>query len=184
MKRTTGIAGSILLLVLLLGGGAFMAGRLLGSGQGDGENGDAPKARLSTADGRVIEGEWVRAPELPQGNPQVAGAYAGREDNSIFVNETEGGFVIAKDENDSFSVTNTTGKTSEVVVTSETAVYVDTTQEDVDGAFSDGKIYQQVEPGSVDEMGELSFVRAWGEKRGERVIADVLVYNRPPVISR
>ena len=184
MGRTGKIVVGLGLLALLLAGGAFMAGRLLGEGGGNPGSGDGLKVNIGTGNGNVTEVDFARAEELPEEPPDVVGAFARRQDNSIFVNETEGGFIVAKDENDSFSVTNTTGRTSEVVVTSETAVYVDTTQEDVDGAFSDGKLHQQVEPGSVDEMGELSFVRAWGEKRGERLIADVVVYNRPPVISR
>jgi hypothetical protein len=73
---------------------------------------------------------------------------------------------------------------SEVVVTGETLVLVDTTLENVDAALIDGKCYQQVAPGSEEEIGELSFVQAWGEKRGDRLIASVLLYSRPPVISR
>lgn len=182
MKRRTRIVGAVLILGLLLGGGAFMAGRLLGTGLGG--NDEVPMVTLSTADGKTVKAEFVRAPELPQESPHVMGAYSGRQDNSIFVDETEGGFVVSRGEDDSFSVTNTTGKTSEIVVTSETAVYVDETQQHIDTALVDGKLYQQVESGSIEGMGDLSFVRAWGEKRGDRLIADVLVYSPPPVISR
>jgi len=30
----------------------------------------------------------------------------------------------------------------------------------------------------------MSFVQAWGEMHGDRLIASVLLYNRPPVIAR
>jgi hypothetical protein len=182
MKRSFLILGSALILVLFLAGGAFVAGRLLNASSGRG--GDGPMIQIGTGNGQVIKAEWVRAADLPAEDPDVAGAFARREDNSFFVNETEGGFVLAKGEDGSLSVTNTTGKVSEVVVTGETLVLVDTTLDDMDASLVDGKCYQQVAPGSVEEIGELSFVRAWGEKRGDRLIASVLLYSRPPVISR
>jgi hypothetical protein len=181
MKRTW-IVGGLIFLVLILAGGAFTAGRLLNASSGTG--GDGPMIQIGTGNGQVIKAEWVRAAELPAEDPDVAGAFARREDNCFFINETESGFVLAKGEDGSLSVTNTTDKVSEVVVTGETLVFVDTTLENMDTALVDGKCYQQVVPGSVEEIGELSFVRAWGEKRGDRLIASVLLYSRPPVISR
>ena len=184
MKRTTLIVAGIVLLALLLVGGAYMAGRLLGLGIGDLGGGDGPKVMLGRGDGEMVEAEWVKAEELPESSPDVAGVYERRHDNSIFVDETKGGFMLAQDEDGSISVTNATGKISEIVVTAETAVYVDVTLEDIDAGLAEGVIHQKLEPGTVEEIGDLSFVRAWGEMRGDRLIADVLVYNRPPVISR
>lgn len=171
-------------LVLLLAGGAFAAGRLLGLGFQEEASGSGAMIQVADGNGQVVKAEWVRSPELPAEEPDVAGAFDRREDNCFFVNETEGGFVISRGEDGSMSVTNTTGKVSEVVVTGETIVRVDTTLETMEAALVDGKCYQQVEPGSVEEIGELSFVRAWGEKRGDRLIASVLLYSRPPVVSR
>lgn len=182
MKRTLWIVVGLIFLILLLAGGAFTAGRLFNASSRTG--GDGPMIQIGTGNGRVIKAEWVQAAELPAEDPDVAGAFARREDNCFFVNETEGGFVLTKGEDGSLSVTNTTGKVSEVVVTGKTLVLVDTTLENVDAALADGKCYQRVAPGSVEEIGELSFVRAWGEKRGDRLIASVLLYSRPPVISR
>jgi hypothetical protein len=184
MKRRLWIGGGVVFLVLLLASGAFMAGRLLGLGLEGDAGGNGAVIQVTTGNGQVVKAEWVRAPELPPEDPTVAGAFAEREDNCFFVNETEGGFVLAKSEDGSLSVTNTTGKMTEIVVTGETLVRVDTTLENMDQALSDGKCYQKVAPGSVEEIGELSFVRAWGEMRGDRLIASVLLYSRPPVISR
>jgi hypothetical protein len=182
MMKQTILITSVVAAVALLGGAAFVAGRLLNASPGTG--GEGPMIHIGTGNGQVIKAEWVRAADLPAEDPDVAGAFARREDNSFFINETEGGFVLAQGEDGSLSVTNTTGKVSEVVVTGETLVLVDTTLDDMDASLVDGKCYQQVAPGSVEEIGELSFVRAWGEKRGDRLIASVLLYSRPPVISR
>jgi hypothetical protein len=184
MKRTLWIMGGLVFLVLLLAAGAFTAGRLLGLGFLEEESGSGGMIQVANSEGQVVKAEWVRSPELPAEEPDVAGAFVRREDNCFFVNETEGGFVLSGDGDGSLSVTNTTGKVSEIVVTGETLVRVDTTLENVEAAIVDGKCYQQVAPGSVEEIGELSFVRAWGEKRGDRLIASVLLYSRPPVISR
>ena len=184
MKRTALIVAGIALLALLLVGGAYMAGRLLGLGIGDLGGSDSPKVMIGTGDGPAVEVDWVRSEELPDESPDVAGVYERRQDNSIFVDETEGGFRLAQADDGSISVTNATGKISEIVVTSETAVHVDVTMEDIDDALAEGVVRQKLEPGTVEEIGDLSFVRAWGEMRGDRLIANVLVYNRPPVISR
>jgi hypothetical protein len=117
-------------------------------------------------------------------NPDVAGAFVRRQDNSLFINETQDGFRLAQDDTGSVSVINTTGQIHEVVVTGETGVYVDTTNENIDEALSDGKLYQKLSAGSIEEIADLSYVRARGERRGDRLIASVLVYTRPPVINR
>lgn len=172
------------LLALLLAGGAYMAGRLLGEGAGNGGAGGAAKVGIGTGNGDVVEVDFVPADELPEEPPDVAGAFERRQDNSIFVNETDGGFVLGKTADGTLSVTNATGKISEVVVTAETDVYVDVTLEAVEEGLASGVFRQQLKPGTVEEIGELSFVRAWGEMRGDRLVAVLLVYNRPPVLRR
>jgi hypothetical protein len=184
MKRTALIVAGIALLVLLLVGGAYMGGRLLGLGIGDLGLGGGPKVMIGTGDGPAVEVDWVKAEELPESSPDVAGVYDRRQDNSIFVDETEGGLRLAQSDDGSISVTNATGKISEIVVTAETAIYVDVTLEDIDAGIAEGVIHQKLEPGTVEEIGDLSFVQAWGEMRGDRLIASLLIYSRPPVISR
>ena len=184
MKRTGWIAGSLGLTALLLAGGAFMAGRLLSEGNGDPGAGDGAKVQIGTGSGQMVEVDFVKADELPEETPEVVGVFERRQDNSIFVDETDGGFVLAPNDDGSLSVANATGKISEIVVKAETVVYVNLTLEALDEAVAEGVLYQKVEPGTVEEIGELSFVQAWGEMRGDRLLASVLLYSRPPVISR
>jgi len=172
------------LLALLLAGGAFMAGRLLGEGGGNPGSDDGLKVKIGTSSGNVTEVDYIRAEELPEEPPDSAGAFERRQDNSIFVNETGGGFALGKGDDGTLTVTNATGKISEVVVTTQTDVYVDLSMETLDQAAAEGVLRQIVEPGTVEEIGELSFVRAWGEMRGDRLLARVLLYTRPPVLSR
>jgi hypothetical protein len=46
-----------------------------------------------------------------------------------------------------------------------------------------GTIQQVVNPGSVEELGKNSSLSAWGEKRGDRLIADVVLYSGPAVFK-
>jgi len=184
VKRTVWRMGGAVLLVLLLASGAFMAGRLLSARSDAAARDGGPMLQVSTADGQVVEAQWVKAEEVPDRPPDIAGVFVRRLDNSFFVDETEGGLVLARGDDDSFRVANATGKISEIVVVAETLVYVDVTLDNIEAALSDGKVYQRLDPGSVEEIGAMSFVRAWGEMRGDRLAADMLIYSRPPVVSR
>ena len=184
MKRMIWTVGGMALVALLLVGGAFMIGRFLGADQDEVSGTGGKTVTISTADGQVVKAEWVPSPDLPDRQPDIAGSFSHQEDNRIFVDQTEGGFVLSKGQDDTFSVANATGKLAEIVVTNETEILLDETGFDTGEALSDGKLYQQVEPGTLDRLGDLSFVRAWGEMSGDRLIADVLCYMPPPVISR
>ena len=132
----------------------------------------------------MVEAQLEQAEELPDERPDVLGFFARREDNSVFVNEsTEGGMKIAVGKDGSVS-TNASDKETEVVVTSDTLVYIDVTAEIVAESQNGGVVKQTLKPGSIDEIGEYSVVMVWGEKRGDRVVASMLLYTPPPVIER
>ncbi len=42
---------------------------------------------------------------------------------------------------------------------------------------ADGKVRQEVVAGSLDEIGSNSMVSAWGERRGDRLVARMVVYT-------
>jgi hypothetical protein len=94
--------GAVVLLVLA--GGAFVTGRLLGAGSEGSESSQGRTVTVATADGQVVKAEWVPSPDLPQTQPDVAGVYEGRQDTSIFVDQTEGGFVLIRGDDDAFTV--------------------------------------------------------------------------------
>lgn len=185
MKRWTWIGVGVVALVLLLAGAAFAAGRLLStSAQVGGAAGGGPRIMVPGAGGSMIEAQFEQAEELPDGRPDVAGFFARREDNSVYVSESSGdGMMIAVDEDGSVS-TNAGDKETEVVVTGDTHVYMDVTTEIIDESHDGGTVKQTLKPGSVGEIGEYSVVMVWGEKRGDRVVADILLYTPPPVIQR
>lgn len=184
MKRSIWIAAGVVVLVLVLAGAAFVAGRLLNP---TAQKSDAAgKMRISApgASGGMIEAEIEPAEELPEERPDVLGFFARREDNSVFISESAGnGMMIAMDEDGSIS-TNAGEEETEVVVTSDTLIYVDMTAESFDDSQDGEVVKQTLKPGSVDEIGEYSAVMAWGEKRGDRLVARILLYTPPPVIKR
>jgi hypothetical protein len=179
MKRKRLITGIAVLAVILLAG-AYVAGRLLSEGLGPVRIGGG-NVMISSGDGSMIEAEFKPAEELPDTPPEIAGLYSRREDNSIFVKETDGGFRISMDEEGNVS-TNAGDVETEIVVTNETEVYIDTTSEQLEDLEDGDTLYQKLEPGTIEDLGYLSFMQVWGERRGERVIADVLVYMLPPTL--
>jgi hypothetical protein len=69
------------------------------------------------------------------------------------------------------------------VVTKDTQVYRDATALNPEQPPQGGPVQQKVEPGSLDEVGENSIIMAWGERRGERLVARVLMYSKPMVFK-
>jgi hypothetical protein len=171
------IGVGIAVLVLLLAAAAFVGGRLL--------NGEGIPGLLSRG---VHSPDLIKLPakELPQTPADVNGIFDHRQDKSIFVGT--GHITGSKGQDSSGNVhisLSHDGPVIEVVVTTQTIIYKDTTQQQFNGRPPhQGQIQQVVEPGSVDEMGQLSMITVWGRKTGDRYIADVLVYTPPPVIGK
>lgn len=183
-SRTPLIVGG---LIVLLTGAAFVAGQLLSGGRLIAmESGGV--VEFTGPDGginREVRIQLEPSDELPQSPPEVVGIFTRREDNSIFVSAGDGRISVIV-ENDNVVVQNAggSGNEVEVVITAETEIYKDVTQSSFDGVPTSGTVEQKVEAGMADEIGQNSFVSAWGERRGDRIIASVLVYSEPIVFRR
>jgi hypothetical protein len=182
-KRTKLIIGGTIALVILLAGAAFVGGRLLNQQVQTGDpsgmafnNGAGGTQRVSVS----IE----RARELPAASPDVTGLLVERKDNSVFVS-LGGQFMVTVGKDGSVNTqTDGNGQTLEVVVTGDTLLYKDVTAlNDIKSQPSSGTVQQKVEPGSLDGIGSNSMISAWGERRGDRVIAQVLVYSQMHLIK-
>jgi hypothetical protein len=117
--------------------------------------------------------------ELPSSAPEAAGLFLRREDNSIFVGT---GQIMMMVENGEMDASHD-GPEVEVVVTHDTTVYCDETMLQYGEVSEDGKVQQVLKPGSFEEIDENSMISVWGEQRGDRLFADVLVYTAPLVID-
>jgi hypothetical protein len=167
-------------VVVLLAGAAFVGGQLLNKQaqsaspggpiiMGSGPGGADASGSMSSA----ISVQFESAKELPATPPDVSGLFAERKDNSIFVTVGDGTFMGSVDENGTVN-TQVGGNSQklEVVVTNDTLLYKDVTE-----VMTNGNVQQKVAPGALDELGQNSFVTAWGERRGDRLIAKVLLYS-------
>ncbi len=127
------------------------------------------------------------SPDLPDRPTEVAGVFVSREDNSILVGT--GGIslnVEVRQEQGGAPQSQVTlghdGPVVEVVTTRDTVMYRDETEmpNPRSGNVESGEhtIQQVVTPvHTLDELGTNTELQVWGERRGDRVIADVLVYR-------
>jgi hypothetical protein len=172
-------------LVLVVGAAAFMAGKMLNQQVGP----LGPGGPLGS-DGNAFSVQLLPAEELPKTQPEVTGQFVDRKDKTIILTsaplETGGGGVVVDsseggEESDGPSTSAKempNGPKVEVLVTSETIIYRDTTD------FSKGGTIQEtVGQGTLDDLNTDSMVRVWGRKSGDRVIAEVLFFSSPMVIT-
>lgn len=183
-KHTGLIVGGIIAVIVLVGA-AFVAGRLLNQSNAPTANG--PQMMLNTngpGGGQAFSLELERAKELPQAAPDVSGLFERREDQSVFVKALSGGRVMMKVDPSGKVTTQSDSPEQliEVVLTKDTTIYRDATEINL-AQPSSGKVQQQVEPGSIDELGENSMIQAWGERRGDRLIAKTVMYSKPMIFS-
>ncbi len=176
MKRSIVVTSSVALLTLL-GGAAFVGGRLLG---GPDVSSDKQGAIVSGPGGEKIGTgvtfETEPADEMPDTPPDVAGIFVRREDNSLFVGtgNLSGVLVDGKWE------LRHDGLAIEVLTTHDTLIYHDDIFEQLGGVAPSGPIKEVLKPGSLDEIDETSSIQAWGERRGDRLVARVLVFAPNP----
>jgi hypothetical protein len=160
-KRTPRFLLAGVLVIVLIGGvyalGCFLAG--------DGSRGES--STIIDMAGGVTTTQLEAAEELPKIQPTIWGIVDQVHDNSIYVTQLPPLDQIAAQMSVDF------GPTEEVVITSKTIIY----EVQPYAGSTNGVIHEVVIPGSVDEIGESHLVTVWGERRGDRIVADVLKYN-------
>jgi hypothetical protein len=188
MKKRNLIIGGVVVLVVLLATAAFVGGKLLNGAQ----------IRLGPDGGLTFSGGNHSGPtnfspnikpaaELPQTPADAIGIFDHRQDNSLFVGTGKVQVQVQAGPNGSVGASSHSGPTVEVVVTTKTMIYRDTTMDQFNGkALPNGSptIQQVLEPGTLDEIGQGSMITAWGKKTGDRLIADVLVYTLPDFVTK
>ncbi len=158
--------------ILVIAAAAFIAGRWLNRGVG-------PLGLFGPMDDGI---SILRAEELPETSPEEEGIFVGRQDNIILVESDQSGGGGVSDG----PVGMGGGPQVEVVVTTETIIYLDTTQPPAHRPSGDDPrvLQQTVEEGTLDDLNiSQSLVMVWGRKSGDRIIAEVLVYNNPTYLQ-
>jgi hypothetical protein len=152
--------------ILVVGAAAFIAGRMLNRGVG-------PLGLFG------LEGDGITilpAEELPKTEPEVSGVFVERQDNIIFV-ETDPPHAGSGVSGSPVGIGG--GQKFEVVLTTETIIYHETTKIPAQRPTGDDPrvLQQTVVAGTLDDLiNSQSLVRVWGRKSGDRIIAEVLMY--------
>lgn len=170
-----------LVVVLVLGGAAFMAARLLQK-PAQARNG-VERVVSASGDSVVtrVEFEMDYAPELPATPSEAGGRLTRVEDNSLFITQYNNvGTVMGYNEGDEIIIPTPEGGGTEieVMVTKDTQIYRDVTQLPSlrEGEEMPEVIQQKVEPITLNDIGDQGSLVVWGQKRGDRIVADVVVY--------
>ncbi len=167
------------LLVLLLAAAAFMAPRLLRLRQSG-----SPLLGSLISGGAASQGKplkniqlnQTRATEVPERSPDLSGQVTVVQDNSIQVMQMSKGSAIS----------GQGGVTMEVVVTEQTLIYRDTSLDNIPkpGAGQTTlQLQQVVEPVGLDQVVQGTILQVWGQKRGDRLIADEIVLRGTLVVD-
>jgi len=177
------------ILVILVGAAAFIGGRML--------NGKVNPLGLGMPIGDrgmvSISVQVTPAPELPTTEPETRGLFVERKDNSIFVSaismDAGGKGVVVqsgggRDGEPSVSGPKADGPKKEVVITSETTIYLENTDLGEPKPGENKVIQQTVTEGSLDDLTSQSFVTVWGRKSGDRIIAEILFISNPVIFKR
>jgi hypothetical protein len=170
------ILGVVLLLVLAAA--AFLGGRYLQKGPlaigGMFLSSKGPEGHVEQI---FSKNDIIPAPELPQTAADATGVFLRRQNNSFFIGT---GNVTLQVKGNGPNGTPQVGSSYdgplvEVVTTPNTKIYKDVT--DLNNVPSHTKVQQKVVPGSLDEISQTSLINAWGKKTGDRLVADLLLYN-------
>lgn len=179
------------ILVVLVGAAAFIGGRML-----NGKVGPLGLGMPMGDKGMVaISVQVTPAPELPTTAPETRGLFVERKDNSIFLSaismDAGGKGVVLQtgeggdgDSEPSVSGPQPNGPKKEVVITSETTIYLENTDFGEPKPSENQVIQQSVTEGSLEDLTSQSFVTVWGRKSGDRIIAEVLFISNPVIFKR
>ncbi len=184
-KKKGWIGIAVLVAVLALAGAAYLGTRMLARAETANRSvGGGPLIPMKGGANSAAVGTSLNiqnAPEIPQRAPDMNGAVTEVKDNSLMVSAVES-MVVRLDENgeSDFDI-EYQGAATEVVLTSETQIYFDTTFQNTNiqkEMPKEGETIQQtIEPADLSEIGPHTMVSVWGYKRGDRLIAEVILAN-------
>ena len=182
MNKKIGLGIGIVVLVLLLAGGAFTAVQLLTAQEPSGGGGQMIfEDVIDDGSGNPVTITTIvdPSPDLPQEQPVASGIFLREEDSSYFLG-TGDISIAAQTVNGETSIsTDHSGPEVEVVVGRDTVFYKDVTEIDWNATES-GERHLVQEVQQVDrpaEMVDVADITVWGEKNGDRVIASVIVFS-------
>ncbi|WP_420631338.1 hypothetical protein [Candidatus Leptofilum sp.] len=183
-KRAIVIGTAVFVVIVLLAGGAYTAVQLLTAQ----ENPNLPAGAQVLEDGFddgsgnliTVRTILLPAPELPTDKFAAEGIFLRQEDNSYYVGTGDSSVNINLGSDTPELFVGHSGPEVEVVVSRDTIFYEDITDVGLASESSESKeqtlqqVIRQVEPPTDLQRG--SSLMVWGERRGDRVVATILLF--------
>ena len=194
-RRTVLLGTAVFVAILLLAGGAYTAVRLLAVDDAGEETAVAASSggrvmqSISSQNGGppvAVQTTILPAPELPDEPSAAFGILQSREDNTLLVGtgtiDLEVDIEVNPDtgQESTSLIPTTDGPVLEVVLTPDTILYRDVTDLSLQPGQESGEreVVQQVrQVDSPDDITGNVELEVWGERRGDRIVATVLVYG-------
>ena len=171
-------------IVVLLAAATFVAVRYFvqpGNSTLGGPGGNVISVEGPGGEAQTFSLDIKPATELPATQPNEMGMFVERKDNSIFIGTGDVSVIVEAQPGEEPQMdANFSGPKVEVVISSDTVVYKDTTKLDPENPGAQAQ--QTVELSTIDEITEQSSISVWGRKAGDRIIADVIVFSTPFMI--
>lgn len=195
MKRKQWIIALLggLVVVALLAAGAYTAVRLLADEGGPSRSSGPARVMqevIDTGSGPVsVLTTFLPAPELPDEPSAAAGIVLSRQDNSVMLGTgnidvmVEAEIDPATGQESRSVVPRTDGPELEIIIGPDTVLYRDVTDFSADAPNESGEreVQQVVRPaGSADAIEPQMEMQVWGERRGDRIVATVVVFGPVP----
>ena len=191
MNRSVVLLGAVVLVLILLAGGVYMAVQLLA---------EPPQTAVASGGGRFmhmvqvgengvpvnVQTTILPAAELPDTEATASGIVLGRQDDTMTVGTgaievaAEVSVDAATGQESSSVVPSTSGPEVEVVLTRDTLLYRDVTDiaGQVPSKSGEATITQEVRPvATTEELEPQMEVQVWGQRRGDRIVAEVVVFG-------
>jgi hypothetical protein len=176
-------------LVILFAAAAFVAMRYFTQKDSSPSAGfgDGPSLSISGPGGgaaQTFELDIEPAEELPKIQPEKKGLFVERKDNSIFIGTGEVTVMVSAGQGDAEPAVDAdySGDKVEIVISNDTIIYRDTTE--LDPENPEATVQQTVELVTIDDITPQSSIWVWGRKAGDRIIADVVVFQSPFVFRK
>ncbi len=190
-NKQIGLGIGTLLLVLLLAAGMFTAVQLLTPqetevvGAGNGRTIQSVQVDNNGAS-VAINSTILPAVELPDSPSAAFGILQSKQDNTIVIGTGSIDLEVDVEVDPETGQETTTflptisGPDVEVVITPDTIIYKDVTDFAQNQMNKSGEqtIQQLVRAvGSLEDIGTNSELEVWGEKRGDRIVAEIVVFG-------
>ena len=197
MNRRMILIGTAVFIMIVLAGGAYMAVRLLvpqsksepGVDTAVASGGGRVMQSISSQNGGppvAVQTTILPAPELPDEPSAAFGILESREDNTLLIGT--GNIDLEVDievdpetgQESTTLIPTTDGPKLEVVLTPDTILYRDVTDLRLQPEQESGEralVQQLRQVDSADDITGNMELEVWGERRGDRIVATVLVYG-------